>query len=205
MQQANFERIFHLYEYLPVLAYDRCSFFQKGNWLLRSRRGTEYMRDHLVRTGRVELGLNERDIFFQCFSRPKYPHGLGEAGTHVEKVSLTSETIIQKTTSKKRETSVDCSDQAAVSGKHLHPLSIFIPGRPGFPPLDAVPLRAAFVRPETEIETGNQENPVQRCGCSRIIPREFFCFRWEHVKRVRPPRPRVVPFRQHPGVDLNGI
>jgi hypothetical protein len=49
-------------------------------------------------------------------------------------------------------TSIDRSDQTAVSGKHLDLLPIFLARRPGFPPLDAVPLRATFVRPEIEVK-----------------------------------------------------
>ena len=55
----------------------------------------------------------------------------------------------------RRETSVNRSDQAAVPGEHLHPFSIFFSGRRGFPPLDAVPLWSAFIRPEAEVEAGN--------------------------------------------------
>jgi hypothetical protein len=54
-----------------------------------------------------------------------------------------------------RETSVNCSNQAAISSEHLHPFSIFFSGRPGFPPLDSVPLRTAFIRPEAEVQAGN--------------------------------------------------
>jgi hypothetical protein len=103
-----------------------------------------------------------------------------------------------------RVTSVDRSDQAAVSSKNLHPLSVLVSGRPGFPPLNAIPFQTAFLRPEAEVQAGDQENPVQGRGCSRITPREFIGFRWEHVERVRAPCPGVVPLGEHHSVDLHG-
>ena len=105
----------------------------------------------------------------------------------------------------RRKTSVNCSDQAAVSSEDLHPLSIFFSGRPGFLQLDAVPLRTAFIRPEAEVQAGNQENPVQRRCSPRVIPGKLFCFRRKHMERVGSPRPGVVPFRQHSCVDLDKI
>ena len=105
----------------------------------------------------------------------------------------------------RREASVNCSYQAAVSSEDLHPLSIFFSGRPGFPQLDAVSLRTAFIGPEAEVQAGNQENPVQRrCG-PRVIPGKPSCFRREHMERVGSPRPWVVPFHQHSCVDLDKI
>lgn len=107
--------------------------------------------------------------------------------------------------SKGGETSVDCSDQAAVSSEHLNLFSILVPRRLGFPQLDAVTFRGVFIRPEAEVQAGNQEDPVQGCGGPRVIPGELFRFRREHVKWIGSPRPRVVPFRQHSCVNLGRI
>ena len=103
------------------------------------------------------------------------------------------------------KTSVNCSDQAAVSSEHLDLFSILVARRLGFSQLDTVTFRAVFIRPEAEVQTGNEEDPVQRRGGPRVVPRELFRFRGEHVQRVGSPRPRVVAFRQHSCVDLDGI
>ena len=167
------------------------------------------MRDRFVRAGRVKFGINERDVFFQRCSRPKRPRGFGRGDEegNMSKNKRMGEPNVENEYSetafeKERETSVDGSDQAAISSEHLHPLSIFLPGRPGLAPLDAVPLRTAFFGPETEVEAGDEEDPVQRCTGPRVFPREFFCFWREHVQRVCSPRPRIVPFREHSGVNL---
>ena len=56
---------------------------------------------------------------------------------------------------KGRGTSVNCSNQATVSSEHLHLLSLFVSGRPGFLPLDTVTLRPASIRPEAEVQAGD--------------------------------------------------
>lgn len=67
-------RFLYLYEYPPVLTYDRYPFFQKRDELFRTRGSAEYMRDRLIWASGVKRGVNERDVFFQRCSRPRRPH-----------------------------------------------------------------------------------------------------------------------------------
>ena len=78
---ANNSREFvYLYKYRPVLADNRYALFQKREWLFRSGCRPEYMLDHFVRACRVKFGVNERDVFFQRWSRQKWPRRFGGSG-----------------------------------------------------------------------------------------------------------------------------
>jgi len=83
-------------------------------------------------------------------------------------------------------TSVQGGDEAPISSVH-HVAVAF----PAFSPLDAeTVVRAVEVRPETEIERRDEEDPVEGRTCARVGG--VIGFRRAEVERVGVPRPRGI-------------
>ena len=89
-------------------------------------------------------------------------------------------------------TSVQGGDEAPISG--VHHLAVAVPA---FSPFYAERVvRAVEVRPETEIERRDEEDPVEGRACTRVG--RVVGFRRAEVERVRVPRSWVIAVFDEP-------